>query len=223
MNFLELKLESDVFKNMKNDFNSMLQRLLVTMDEKHIYESEIGIKLKIVLSDGVDENNDDCLVPMITYDVTGSYKNSSKKSSAISLPNMVLDIDNNGNYVMRQKADAQGNLFDQQEPQQELPVIEAAKQEPLALNAGQSDDAETIDVIILPAGKSDQSCLNCGFEECESYGSNDKGGCEGWIPQKQDFKTCGTCKHNETGDPACETCENLPGIIHAFSNWEARE
>lgn len=223
MNFLELKLESDVFKNMKNDFNSMLQRLLVTMDEKHIYESEIGIKLKIVLSDGVDENNDDCLVPMITYDVTGSYKNSSKKSSAISLPNMVLDIDNNGNYVMRQKADVQGNLFEQQEEQQELPAIEAAKQEPLALNAGQSDDAETIDVIILPAGKSDQSCLNCGFEECESYGSNDKGGCEGWIPQKQDFKTCGTCKHNETGDPACETCENLPGIIHAFSNWEARE
>lgn len=193
------------------------------MDEKHIYEGELGLKLKIMLSHGVDENNDDCLVPMITYDVTGSYKNSSKKSSAISLPNMVLDIDNNGNYVMRQKADVQGNLFEQQEEQQELPAIEAAKQEPLALNAGQSDDAEAIDVIILPAGKSDQSCLNCGFEECESYGSNDKGGCEGWVPQKQDFKTCGTCKHNETGDPACETCENLPGIIHAFSNWEARE
>ena len=207
MNFLELKLESDVFKNMKNDFNSMLQRLLVTMDEKHIYESEIGIKLKIVLSDGVDVNNDDCLVPMITYDVTGSYKNSSKKSSAISLPNMVLDIDGEGNYVMRQKADAQGNLFDQQEPQQELPVIEAAKQEPLTLNAG-----ETIDVIILPAGKSDQSCLNCGFKECESYGSNDKGGCEGWVPQKQDVKACGTCKHDELGDPKCETCENVPDI-----------
>ena len=222
MNFLELKLESDVFKNMKNDFNSMLQRLLVTMDEKHIYESEIGIKLKIVLSDGVDENNDDCLVPMITYDVTGSYKNSSKKSSAISLPNMVLDIDNNGNYVMRQKADVQGNLFEQQEEQQELPAIEAAKQEPLALNAGQSDDAETIDVIILPAGKSDQSCLNCGFKECESYGSNDKGGCEGWVPQKQDVKACGTCKHDELGDPKCETCENVPGS-NMFSNWEARE
>ena len=222
MNFLELKLESDVFKNMKNDFNGMLQGLLVTMDEKHIYEGELGLKLKIALSHGVDENNDDCLVPMITYDVTGSYKNSSKKSSAISLPNMVLDIDGEGNYVMRQKADAQGNLFDQQEPQQETPAIEAAKQEPLALNAGQSDDAETIDVIILPAGKSDQSCLNCGFKECESYGSNDKGGCEGWVPQKQDVKACGTCKHDESGDPKCETCENVPGS-KMFSNWEARE
>ena len=217
MNFLELKLESDVFKNMKNDFNGMLQGLLDTMDEKHIYEGELGLKLKIMLSHGVDENNDDCLVPMITYDVTGSYKNSSKKSSAISLPNMVLDIDGEGNYVMRQKADAQGNLFDQQEPQQETPAIEAAKQEPLALNAG-----ETIDVIILPSGKSDQSCLNCGFKECESYGSNDKGGCEGWVPQKQDFKTCGTCKHDESGDPKCETCENVPGS-NMYSNWEARE
>ena len=221
MNFLELKLESDVFKNMKNDFNGMLQGLLVTMDEKHIYEGELGIKLKITLSHGVDENNKDCLVPMITYDVTGSYKNSSKKSSAISLPNMVLAVDYDGNYIMRQKEDAQGNLFEQQQEQQELPAIEGVK----ALNAGrtEAEDAEVIDVIILPAGKSDQSCLNCGFEECESYGSNDKGGCEGWVPQKQDFKTCGTCKHNETGDPACETCENLPGIIHAFSNWEARE
>lgn len=221
MNFMELKLESDVFKNMKNDFNGMLQGLLVTMDEKRIFEGELGLKLKIELSSGVDENNEKCLVPVITYDVTRSYKESSKKSSAISLPNMVLDVDNDGNYVMRQKEDAQGNLFEQQEQQQEHPAIEGVK----AFNAGhtEAEDAEVVETIALPAGTSDQSCLNCGFEECESYGSNDKGGCEGWIPQKQDFKTCGTCKHNETGDPACETCENLPGIIHAFSNWEARE
>lgn len=220
MNFLELKLESDVFKNMKNDFNGMLQGLLDTMDEKHIYEGELGLKLKITLSHGVDENNDDCLVPMITYDVTGSYKNSSKKSSAISLPNMVLDVDNDGNYVMRQKEDAQGNLFEQQQEQQELPAIEGIK----ALNAGQTEaeDAEVVETIALPAGTSDQSCLNCGDKDCESYGSNDKGGCDGWIPQKRDLKYCGTCKHDKTGDPACETCKNVPGGM-MFSNWEARE
>ena len=112
-------------------------------------------------------------------------------------------------------------MFEQQEQQQELPVIEGVK----TLNQGQTkaEDDEVIETIALPAGKSDQSCLNCGFKECESYGSNDKGGCEGWIPQKQDFKICGNCKHDKAGDPACETCENLPGGRHAFSNWEARE
>ena len=220
MNFLELKLESDVFKNMKNDFNGMLQGLLVTMDEKHIYEGELGLKLKITLSHGVDENNDDCLVPMITYDVTGSYKNSSKKSSAISLPNMVLDVDNDGNYVMRQKEDAQGNLFEQQDQQQELPAIEGIK----ALNAGQTDaeDAEVIETIALPAGKSDQSCLNCGDKDCESYGSNDKGGCDGWIPQHQELKACGTCKHDGTGASEYESCDIVPET-NSMSNWEARE
>ncbi|MDO4920948.1 MAG: hypothetical protein Q4E64_03855 [Phascolarctobacterium sp.] len=215
MNYMNLTIESDVFKNLKDDFNNMLQALLCAMDEKHVGEGDIGVKIKIELSGGVDENGDKCLVPLITYDVARSYKESTKKSSAISLPNMVLDIDSDGNYVMRQKEEAQGNLFDDGNPEEK-------QQEMLALNAGQAADEETIDVAALPAGGSvEQTCKNCADTDCESYGSDEKGGCDGWMKPHNNQCSCGNCKYQEQDEDEepCKSCGYDSGLGRG-SNWE---
>lgn len=215
MNYMNLTLESDVFKNLKNDFNNMLQALLCAMDEKHVNEGDIGVKLKIELSSGVDENGDKCLVPLITYDVARSYKESTKKSSAISLPNMVLGLDSDGNYVMRQKESAQGELFGEEgeEPQPEM----------RALNAGQDGGAELIDVAVLPAGGSaGHTCKNCGDTGCESYGSDEKGGCDGWIKQRDNqLCCCGNCKYQEQdeAEEPCKSCD-YDRELGRGRNWE---
>lgn len=216
MNYMNLTIESDVFKNLKTDFNNMLQALLCAMDEKHVSEGDIGVKIKIELSSGEDENGDKCLVPLITYDVARSYKESTKKSSAISLPNMVLGLDSDGNYVMRQRKSAQGDLFSEEEseePQQEMP----------ALNAGQAADERIIDVAALPAGGSaEQTCKNCADTDCESYGSDEKGGCDGWIIRHdKQICNCGNCKYqeqDETEEP-CKSC-GYDRELGRCSNWE---
>lgn len=215
MNYMNLTLESDVFKNLKTDFNNMLQNLLCAMDEKHVGEGDIVLKLKIELSDGVDENGNKWLVPLITYDVARSYKESTKKSSAISLPNMVLDLDGDGNYVMRQKASAQGELFGEEE-------AEAPRQELPALNAGQDDGVKVIDVAALPAGGSaGHTCKNCGDTSCESYGSDEKGGCDGWMKQLDKQCSCGNCKYQEQdeNEEPCKSCD-YDAELGRGRNWE---
>lgn len=214
MNYMNLTLESDVFKNLKDDFNNMLQALLCAMDEKHVGEGDIGVKIKIELSSGEDENGDKCLVPFITYDVARSYKESTKKSSAISLPNMVLDLDGDGNYVMRQRESAQGDLFGEEESEEQ-------REEMLALNAG-NGGAGVFDVAALPAGVSaEHTCKNCSDTECESYGSDEKGGCDGWQEPHDIQCNCGSCKYQELAEDEepCKSCGYGSGLGRG-SNWE---
>lgn len=105
----ELKIESGVFDNARNKFNSNLQSLIFEMLKSGSEDGQISIKFDISMSDNM---------PLFKYQVNASM-NVKYKDTGLENPEMALHYDNNKGYVLRRIPTSQMSIFDMEEEQEE--------------------------------------------------------------------------------------------------------
>ena len=165
--YLELTLESDTFKNLKADFNELLQQLLEKLHQGKIAEGSIMVKLNVSLSEAFSpELGEDITVPLFKHKTKANYTEVLENAGAVSLPNTYLEYDPDlGAFVLKPLV-GEKNLFEDA--------------------ADGTANAAAIDVKAIPADTSgplqlrDPMCNDCpcwdpsACDHCE--------GCDKWEP-----------------------------------------
>ena len=105
----ELKIESGVFDNARNKFNSNLQSLIFEMLKSFDKPPAVIRKFDISMSDNM---------PLFKYQVNASM-NVKYKDSGLENPEMALHYDSNKGYVLRRIQTSQMSIFDMKEEQED--------------------------------------------------------------------------------------------------------
>lgn len=111
--YLELTLESDTFKNLRADFNELLQQLLEKLHQGKIAEGSIMVKLNVSLSETFSQElNENITVPLFKHKTKANYTETLENAGAVSLPNTYLEYDEDLGVFVLKPLYAEHNLFD---------------------------------------------------------------------------------------------------------------
>jgi len=116
----DVNLNGDTFNSFKNDFNIILRKTLMNMEDKSSQYAEVTVKMKISLSEdqvpdatvvGYDAKRD-VIVPKFEHTVSSVLQIKDKKGGALSGRYELIWDRERGEYVMREIKENQMNLFD---------------------------------------------------------------------------------------------------------------
>ncbi len=157
----KMTLDSDIFDQLRTDFNFVLQRLIGNMPEKESNDGSMTLKLDISLDNeyipNFDENVDgetrEIHKPKFKHKVTSSVQIKDEKSGNMD-SEMELVMDENGCYVLKPIANTtQRTIFDNDFQKKDQTKGDAATEEETALPGrnviglpGQVSDPDVIDV-----------------------------------------------------------------------------
>lgn len=157
----KMTLDSDIFDQLRTDFNFVLQRLIGNMLEKESNDGSMTLKLDISLDNeyipNFDENVDgetrEIHKPKFKHKVTSSVQIKDEKSGNMD-SEMELVMDENGCYVLKPIANTtQRTIFDNDFQKKDQSKADVAAEEEAALPGrkviglpGQVSDPDVIDV-----------------------------------------------------------------------------
>ena len=157
----KMTLDSDIFDQLRTDFNFVLQRLIGNMLEKESNDGSMTLKLDISLDNeyipNFDENVDgetrEIHKPKLKHKVTSSVQIKDEKSGNMD-SEMELVMDENGCYVLKPIANTtQRTIFDNDFQKKDQSKADVATEEEAALPGrkviglpGQVSDPDVIDV-----------------------------------------------------------------------------
>lgn len=166
--YLELTLESDTFKNLKADFNELLQQLLAKLHQGKISEGSIMVKLNVSLSSTFEpELNEDVTVPLFKHKTKANYTEVLENAGAVSLPNTYLEYDEDlGAFVLKPLAGCEQDMFAEQDEDVAHDDVVEAKAIPADTSA--------------PLQLRDPMCNDCANRDTSACDHCE--GCDKWEP-----------------------------------------
>ncbi len=114
-NTKDLTLNSDTFKSMKEDFNSILSRTLGNMTMRGATDATVTLKLSVSLEKVADNTNEEMrevTKPSFKHDISSVMQVKDKKSGALTGNNELVWDEDKGDWVLREFGAQQMNMFD---------------------------------------------------------------------------------------------------------------
>ena len=125
---IALTLESEIFNELKENFNAVLQKTLINMESKESEQAELTMKLKISLTNDTAPDfseikykaEREIVRPTFTHKISSVMQTKCEKSGeVIGDYELVWDKDS-GKYIMRPIDNGQMTMFKGEEEAQEV-------------------------------------------------------------------------------------------------------
>ena len=107
--FMELTMDSDVFGNVKNNFNAAVQAICKTITEKKLEAADISLAMHIDFEESAEAG---ALTPKFTHKIICTFKAKSQIDGVMYPTKMKLSQRESGEFVLVPIIDPQGDLFD---------------------------------------------------------------------------------------------------------------
>lgn len=112
---MELSLNGETFRRLKDDFDSVLNRTIGNMEMKGADEAAITVKLSISLDKDSVEGEDgyrEITRPTFKHDISSVMQVKDKMSGTLNGNYEIVYDEESGKYVMRKVEDGQTSMFD---------------------------------------------------------------------------------------------------------------
>ena len=109
----QLTLDSDTFKNLKDDFDGMLARILKDMDKRNVDDATITLKLSVSLDRekvgpfSSDEEAKEVVKPTFKHDISSVMQVKDKKSGSVSGDFILVWDEEEGEFVRKRITNGQ--------------------------------------------------------------------------------------------------------------------
>lgn len=108
-NYMELTMDSDVFGNVKSNFNAAIQAICKTITEKNLEAADISLAMHIDFEESAEAG---ALTPKFTHKIVCTFKAKSQVDGVMYPAKMKLSQLDGGEFVLVPIVDPQGGLFD---------------------------------------------------------------------------------------------------------------
>lgn len=118
----QLTLDSDTFKNLKDDFDGMLARILKDMDKRNVDDATITLKLSVSLDREKvgpftsDDEAKEVVKPTFKHDISSVMQVKDKKSGSVSGDFILVWDEEEGEFVMKRITNGQMSFDTMDEP-----------------------------------------------------------------------------------------------------------
>lgn len=135
-NTIALTLESEIFNELKENFNQILQKTLINMESKESEQAELTLKLKIsLINDTAPDFSEvryraerDIIRPTFSHKISSVMQTKCEKSGEVMGDYELVWAQEKGGYVMRPIDNGQISMFKGEEEVQEvIPFDELAE------------------------------------------------------------------------------------------------
>lgn len=212
---LVLDINTDTFKNLKNDFNEKLKALLDKMVSRNLEEGDIAIAVHLKFT---GEEPGRLKYPSFQHEVKFNFKETEKKTGTLAPANTEVVYDSKFDaYVFRRIDDGQQDIFAEVVDVEVVEDAASVQDDVLALPEAEMRPDE---VPALPECISDTDA-STPCQTCCHYKGGDPCGiaCDdefsGYVaaPNDEAVHSCSSCVHSrQNGQPKktgpCETCNN---------------
>lgn len=171
----EMNLKSDAFNSMKDDFNKVIKRTLLNMENKDSEDAEITVKLKINLTKneaGIENGEKKyTTIPRFSHKVSSVMQIKDELSGSLGGNYELVWCEERQEWIMKEIRDGQSSFFD---ADYEYDIVDIEPEEcDVKMLADPNGDTDIIDVEQASEFTPLPGCLTdypeCHCLKCQNY------------------------------------------------------